>query len=131
MKNLTKLLVIEDDFVMLTLISKVLQQAGYHIITAQNGKEAKRCIEEEVYDLVVMDIYMPYQSGFSLIEDIKSRLSAREKPVVVVTSFANSDTLAVLSNLTVSAVLQKPFTAQELTSAVEGGLAYLPAPVSA
>lgn len=131
MKDLTTLLVIEDDFIMLTLIRKMLQQAGYRVITAENGKEAKRCIQEEVYDLVVMDIYMPYQSGFSLIEEVKCQLATREKPVVVVTSFANVDALAVLTNLAVSAVLNKPFTLQELISAVEDGLKCMPDRVTA
>jgi AmiR/NasT family two-component response regulator len=62
---------------------------------------------------------------------VKCQLASREKPVVVVTSFTNADTLDILANLAVSAILNKPFTLQELISVVEAGLKCIPARVTA
>ncbi|MBN9295412.1 MAG: response regulator [Filimonas sp.] len=116
-------LVIEDDHIMLTLTTMMLKQAGFDVIAVGNAAEAEQCVHTASYDLVVTDLLMPYGSGFALIEAVRSRTEENNTPVIVVTSFANEDTVHALSLLNVSAVLKKPLTMDGLITAVKQELA--------
>ena len=68
-----KVLVVDDDPAVRKSIDRVLSSKGYAVITAENGEEALRKLNEEKYDLVYTDIRMPGVSGLEVAEQIRAR----------------------------------------------------------
>ncbi len=67
-----KILVVDDDKLMLSVVSKKLKDKGYEVIGTNNGVESLRIISQEKIDLVISDVMMPCLSGFTLITMLKS-----------------------------------------------------------
>ena len=81
------ILLVEDDKNQLLLYKHELSLEGYNIITAQDGQEAVRKVNEELPDLIVMDINMPKMSG---IESIGRILSKHKKiPIIINTAYSS------------------------------------------
>jgi CheY-like chemotaxis protein len=90
-----KILVVDDDKVMLAVLSKKLKSKGYEVFVTDNGVESLRIISEEKIDLVISDVMMPCISGFTLITMLKSfyfinipvfLMSANDQEKVLLTS---------------------------------------------
>ncbi len=67
-----KILVVDDDKVMLAVLTKKLTGKGYEVFSTNNGVESLRIISEQKIDLVISDVMMPCISGFTLITMLKS-----------------------------------------------------------
>ena len=80
-----KVLVVDDDPAVRKSIDRVLSSKGYAVITAENGEEALRKLNEEKYDLVYTDIRMPGMSGLEVAEQVKARRPWT--PVVIITGY--------------------------------------------
>ena len=72
MNTSRKVLVVDDDPAVRKSIDRVLTSKGYAVITAENGEEALRKLNEEKYDLVYTDIRMPGMSGLEVAEHVKA-----------------------------------------------------------
>jgi two-component system chemotaxis sensor kinase CheA len=85
-----RILVVDDSLTTRTLEQSVLEAAGYEVLTAVDGADAWRVLQERGADLVVSDIEMPRMDGFALTESIRqSRLG--NLPVVLVTSLESPE----------------------------------------
>jgi two-component system chemotaxis sensor kinase CheA len=80
------ILVVEDQVVTRQMEKSILEAAGYHVITAENGVDAIEKLSQHQVDLVVTDIHMPQMDGFVLTERIRGSCETSTLPVVVVTS---------------------------------------------
>jgi DNA-binding response OmpR family regulator len=113
-----RVLVVEDDMLILRLYSDVLRTSGYEVDTAEDGDEgwkalhATRCASRG-YDLMITDNNMPKLTGLELI--IKLRSEGMDLPVIMATGLAPANTEC----LRISAVLTKPFTVVEFLKTVE------------
>ncbi|MDJ0834262.1 MAG: response regulator [Gammaproteobacteria bacterium] len=67
----TKLLLVDDDGLVLSTMGKGLEQAGYQVALANNGKQALELAEEDEPDLVILDVRMPEMSGFEAAQALK------------------------------------------------------------
>lgn len=119
-----RILVIEDDPVMLEFMRIVLQETGYEVETAEGGVEGMKAIERTDLDLVVTDIYMPDMDGLEIVREIKARFP--DLKTLAMTSGGSHDNVSVLIVAEVfgaDASLKKPFSKDELTDCVERTLA--------
>jgi two-component system response regulator (stage 0 sporulation protein F) len=80
------ILVVDDDEGLRLLYQMELSDEGYHVITAENGKEALRMVEEMVPDLVILDIVMPDMDGMEVMPRILRR--HRTMPLILNTCYA-------------------------------------------
>ncbi|HYA02594.1 MAG TPA: response regulator [Syntrophobacteria bacterium] len=80
------ILVVEDQVVTRQMEKSILEAAGYHVVTAENGLDALEKLRQHEFDLVVTDIHMPHMDGFTLTEKVRASAETRSLPVVVVTS---------------------------------------------
>lgn len=87
MRLYRKVLVAEDDVVSQQILFKILNQAGYSITLAKNGKEALSLFEKEIYPVVITDLRMPEMDGQELI----AHLAKRENPPMVLVESAVSE----------------------------------------
>lgn len=77
------ILIIDDDETTLKLVKIVLQRAGYHIVTATNGSEGLRMVEESHPDLVLLDLVMPGMDGFQVCRQLRQNPHHAKLPVIV------------------------------------------------
>lgn len=85
-QHTSKILVVDDDIIITSLIEKILKGTGYNIIEAYNGEEALRKVSEENPDLIILDIMMPKIDGFEVCRRLKSNEKTRPIPIVMLTS---------------------------------------------
>ncbi|MCK5332386.1 response regulator transcription factor [Candidatus Parcubacteria bacterium] len=83
-----RILVIEDEEILLSLIKKKLMSKGYDVCTATNGEDGFRLIEKEKPDLILLDIIMPVLDGFEVMEKMNqtSDLSLDKIPVIIISN---------------------------------------------
>jgi CheY-like chemotaxis protein len=112
-----KILLVEDEPAVRTLVGQLLQMGGYDVIEAAHGFEALQKIETlfNPPDLILTDVVMPQMSGIDLIHQVRQR----HPNIKVLYMSGYSDHHALKQNvLTGTAFLQKPFTPVGLTEAV-------------
>ena len=132
MNALRKVLVVDDDPVVRKSFDRVLTGKGYAVITAENGEEALRKLNEEKYDLVYTDIRMPGMSGLEVAEEIKARKPWT--PVVIITGYGTDAAEARAKAAGVANFVHKPLSpemiedsARDALAAPAAGLLALPA----
>jgi chemotaxis family two-component system response regulator PixH len=108
------ILVVEDSFTDMKIISLYLEQAGYFIISANSGEEAQEKIDVTPPNLIVTDIILPGKSGFELCREIKTSLSYNKIPVVLCSTKDTQLDRLWGSMLGADAYLTKPINQQEL-----------------
>ena len=131
-----KVLVVDDDPAVRKSIDRVLTGKGYAVITAENGEEAMRKLNEEKYDLVYTDIRMPGMSGLEVAEQVKARKPWT--PVVIITGYGTDAAQARAKAAGVSSFVHKPLSPAMIEDSARDALAAptaqalaLPAPVEA
>src|SRR5439155_3715726 len=79
-------LVVEDEFATREMLRDLLSDAGYHVVTAEDGATALGALDRsEVWpDLVILDMRMPFMDGPTFFECLRSRAESRDTPVLVV-----------------------------------------------
>src|SRR5665213_2267878 len=131
-----KVLVVDDDPAVRKSIDRVLTGKGYAVITAENGEEAMRKLNEEKYDLVYTDIRMPGMSGLEVAEQVKAQRPWT--PVVSITGYGTEAAEARAKAAGVSGFVHKPLSPEMIEDSARDALAVptaqvlaLPAPVEA
>ena len=81
-----KILFIEDEEILLTLLQKKLTNEGYEVFIARDGKQGLKKIREELPDLVLLDILMPKMSGFEVMEEMNKDAKIKKIPVIVISN---------------------------------------------
>jgi two-component system chemotaxis sensor kinase CheA len=82
----SRILVVEDSITTRTLEQSVLEAAGYDVLTAVDGVDAWKVLQERGADLVVADVEMPRMDGLALCEAMRASKRFKEVPVVLVTA---------------------------------------------
>ncbi len=113
-ENQGKILLVDDSPVTLRLIRKYLETQNFEIDTAINGLEAVSKIYAHSYDLVVLDVMMPFMDGFQVCEKIREEYSLFELPVLFLTSLNEISEIIKGFTLGANDYLPKPFKQEEL-----------------
>lgn len=85
-KNVTQILVVDDDEKALTLTSAFLEKKGFDVEKAKNGVEALRKINLSKPDLLILDLMMPQMSGFEVVEVMRQDPELKEIPIIILTA---------------------------------------------
>ena len=85
------ILVVDDSITTRTLEKNILETAGYHVITAVDGAEALKRLDEYPIELVVSDIQMPYMDGVVLTQHIRENPDHMQLPIILVTSLESQE----------------------------------------
>jgi CheY-like chemotaxis protein len=85
------ILIVDDNEMNLTLISKILGLDGYKVMLASNGMEAIQTVVQNMPDLAVLDVMMPDMNGFELCRKLRQPPLNATLPIVLLTAL-NSDT---------------------------------------
>ena len=117
-----KILIIEDTEFMKKLISDVLKEADYEVVTASSGEEGLQKVREEKPDLVLLDVVMPGMDGFEVCKILRDDESNNLMPIIMLTAQENEDDKLEGLELGADDYIIKPFNSRELVSRVRNTL---------
>ena len=117
MKQRPKILLVDDDVDLVTVMRGALESKAYEVIVAYNGQEGLEKAKKEKPDLVVLDILMPVADGFIFADQFRKDPSLAKVPVLALTSF--SESLGQPFPFEVSEYIMKPIKPRDLVAKVE------------
>jgi len=105
MKNL---LVVDDEKLILSSLSEALKMfdAGFNIITAENGAEAEKILNSAKVDLLITDLNMPVKSGYELLAYVFKKHA--ETPVIVMTASSCESNCGMMRAMNITHLISKP-----------------------
>ncbi|MDX1775737.1 MAG: sigma-54 dependent transcriptional regulator [Desulfobulbales bacterium] len=106
------ILVVDDEPNYLIVLSELLKEEGYEIMTAQRGEEGLKVVEETDLDLVITDMRMPGMDGLDLLKAVKAY--NKDLPVIMITAFGEVEKAVVAMKAGAYNYLAKPFNNEEL-----------------
>ncbi len=116
----TTVLVVEDDRVIQLVVQEILEQEGYTVINASDGKTALHELDNQSFDFILLDLKLPEMNGYEVVKNIRER-EAREGvskgqhlPIIALTGFASKDEKQKCLNAGMDGFLPKPFTIDQL-----------------
>ena len=81
-----KILLVEDEEIMIDLLQKKLTKEGYEISVARDGEEGLKAMREVKPDLILLDIIMPKMGGFEVMEEMGKDKNLKDIPVIVISN---------------------------------------------
>jgi CheY-like chemotaxis protein len=115
-----KVLIVDDDPLMLVLYKRHLEAAGYELLTAKEGAEGVSIALRDSPQLILMDLLMPGMDGLSALRELKTAETTKGIPVVIITANVSSYTTKHESEMAGAAgFLPKPFSPAQLLAEVQ------------
>lgn len=112
-----RILIVDDDESVRSLLRNTLPEVEYEILEAADGEEALKQFRAEAPDLILLDWRMPEMGGSSVLDAVKDQHP--QLPVIVLTSEVQDHHRALAESLGVDAFITKPFSPLELLETVE------------
>ena len=84
-------LVVDDEERLVSLVKAYLEQAGFRVVTANNGRNALFVARQEKPDLILLDVMMPRISGFETCRRLKENPETQEVPVIFMTALTETE----------------------------------------
>lgn len=113
-----KILVVEDEELMLKALEFRLKKDGYTITRAIDGRDAIKKINEEEFDMVITDIMLPFNNGLEIVNHVKVKLK-RTTPVIVLSAVGLENVVLEAFELGADDYITKPFSPTELSIRVK------------
>lgn len=108
-----KILYAEDDVLMQKLIVHALVRLGYEVTTVDDGLEALDAIENDEFNLIILDLFMPKMSGFEVVEVIREEKQLKT-PILIISRNHLEDTIQQAYTAGANDYIIKPFQPEEL-----------------
>ncbi|MEG2280215.1 MAG: response regulator [Comamonas sp.] len=119
---MANILVVDDELGIRDLLSEILNDEGHSVELAANATQARAARNGGIFDLVLLDIWMPDTDGVSLLKEWAAS-GQLTMPVIMMSGHATIDTAVEATRIGALSFLEKPVTMQKLLKAVEHGLA--------
>lgn len=113
-----KILVCEDDYMVVKAIEHKLTRDGYEVEIANDGKVASEKIRNNEYALVITDLLMPFTGGLEILNLMRNELG-KVTPMIVLSKVGNEETIIEAFKLGADDYLTKPFSPNELSIRVK------------
>ena len=123
-----RVLLVDDDAEMRSLLTDVLQDEGFEVLQASNGAEALIILHREAFSAIVLDKNMPGLSGMELLPGL--RIICPQTPVILITAFGDERTAEEAEERGGAGVLFKPFHMDDLCTMLQHALVAQEAPAN-
>jgi len=117
MKDSITILIVDDEYMVVNVLEKILMKKGFNVRTARNGQAAKEFLYSEPIDVILSDIIMPDMDGFELLQYVKEIFPA--VPVIMMTGKGDADMVRKATQLGADEYITKPIKGDELSLVIE------------
>src|ERR1017187_4795878 len=115
-----RILIVDDEEIVIKSCLRILGGGNYHVEAAYDGREALRKIEENPYDVMILDVVMPNMGGLEVLRRVKE--THPDMDVIMVTGLSLVDTVVQARKLGACDFISKPFEPDELKLVVQRAL---------
>ncbi|MCC5925439.1 MAG: response regulator transcription factor [Bacteroidetes bacterium] len=112
-----RILVIEDDDVVRTLVQRVLEKNGFEVATAAQALEGEKIALQSQHDCIILDLALPDKSGLEVCADLRDK--GIKTPILILSARKNIDTKVLGLSSGADDYLTKPFDNKELIARIE------------
>lgn len=113
-----KILIVEDNEILLQMMCVFLKREGFSVVGCISGKEAIAFIQNESFDLFIVDIMLPYLNGFEVVDRIKKSQKNAQAKAMIVSALDEEEYIKDGFEIGADAILRKPVSAKELVARV-------------
>lgn len=104
-----RILVVDDNEMNRDMLSRRLERQGYEVSIAENGLRALELMQENPFDLVLLDIMMPRMTGYEVLEHVKADDALRDIPIIMISAVDDLDSVVRCIEMGAEDYLFKPF----------------------
>jgi len=118
-----KILVVDDDILVLEALEELLKSSGYEVKVAVRGQEALEILEKEHFDLLILDVVMPKMTGFDVCCEVRKRNDKMSKvKIIMLTAKADARSAEIEKECGCDLYLTKPIDPERLKELVRNTL---------
>jgi DNA-binding response OmpR family regulator len=117
-----KILIVDDDSHLITLLRFNLEKAGYSVWSAKDGSHALNIMKKDKMDLIIADMMMPVMDGLELCRQVKNEPLWKSCPVIMLTARVQLSDKEKGKEAGVDEYIAKPFQMKELLASVKNNL---------
>ncbi|MFT7029980.1 MAG: two-component system cell cycle response regulator DivK [Marinoscillum sp.] len=118
-----RILIAEDSSVIQNLTRKILSSQNYEISTVKDGSKVIDKLNNETFDLILLDIHMPVMNGMQCAKEIRKMTNSNATiPILAITGNANNYSIDDFNNAGINGFLPKPLNYDNLVETVKGYL---------
>lgn len=118
---MNKLLLVEDDEFGRDALRELFEENGWQVVGAENGLEAIRILNQDAFEVIVTDVFMPEMDGIELVRQIRQNNSLQK--ILAISGggagMGADSTVDIIEAIGADAVLQKPVSNDDLLTAVD------------
>lgn len=114
-----KILIIEDEELTLTFLQKRIEKENFDVDVARDGNEALTQISNNKYDSIIVDLMLPFVSGFQLIGHIRADDKNVQTPIIVVSALGTESTIIEALSIGANDFLKKPIALNVLLTKIK------------
>ncbi|NJM20156.1 MAG: response regulator [Richelia sp. RM2_1_2] len=112
-----EILIVEDENRLAAFLEKGLRKNGYTTVIAEDGEQAIKIALNKQFDLIVLDIGLPFKDGFTVLQELRTQ--GRKLPIIVITARSDDEDKTKALGFGASDYMKKPFRFQDLLASVE------------
>ena len=122
-----KILIADDEPVVLEIMSRKIAASGYKVVNAKNGQEAWDKIQSESPDIILLDLIMPEMDGISVLSKLRANPPSRKWiPVIIITALGEQEHVKQAMELQADHYMVKPVTIEEVLKAMQLMISLIP-----
>jgi putative two-component system response regulator len=119
MSSKKKILIVDDEVDVLTLLEMRLASAGYEVLKADNGIDAVGITKEKNPDLIILDIMLPHMDGMAVSQILKEDEDTKNIPIIFLTALQDKKSENTDHKIGKNIIFAKPFDSKELLAAIK------------
>lgn len=116
--DMYSVLVIEDDPTMRAALVRLMEDEGYLVASAADGTQLEKVFDKNSFDLILLDVGLPWVNGFELTEVIKSHEDLKHIPIILISGMGNEEDFQKGLALGAESYIKKPFDIDALKNMV-------------
>ncbi len=113
-----KVLICEDDIVVVTLLTIILRTKNIEPVSVADGRQALRLLRENSFDLIITDIHMPYHNGDEILSLVRGE-QGKQTPIIMISSDTDEEVIDLALKSGVNAFVKKPLKQVDVEKALK------------